>query len=52
VGWQTAADAVASGFAEAFGVDFVHGELSLNERDAAEKFAAEVYGSDAWTFRR
>lgn len=52
VDWQTAADAVASGFAEAFGVELVRAEPSQNERDAAEKLAAEVYGNDAWTFRR
>jgi lipoate-protein ligase A len=52
IDWQTAADAVARGFADALGVIFTRGELSPDERGAAERLAAEVYGNDAWTFRR
>ncbi len=52
VDWQTAAEAVAQGFASALGVDFTPGELTPAELDAAQRLAAEVYGNDAWTFRR
>lgn len=52
VDWLTAADAVANGFAQAFGIGFVRDGLHPNERTAAEKLVDEVYGNDNWTFRR
>ncbi len=52
VDWQTAADAVAEGFREAFGVALTTGALTPAEVDQAERLSAEVYGSDGWTFRR
>jgi lipoate-protein ligase A len=52
VTWQTAADAVAGGFAEAFGVAFSSEPFSPDEMALVARLTAEVYGSDEWTFRR
>lgn len=52
IGWQTAADAVAQGFASALDVTLTRGELTPDERNAAERLTAEVYGNDSWTLRR
>ncbi len=50
--WDEAAKAVASGFAGVFGVDLVEGDLSAAEVEQAARIETEVYGNDAWTFRR
>jgi lipoate-protein ligase A len=50
--WQTAADAIARGFAEAFGVTFAAEALSPDETSRAERLSAEVYATPNWTFRR
>lgn len=50
--WQTVADAIVRGFAETFEIDFTPGELPDEERAEAERLAAEVYGSEAYTKRR
>lgn len=50
--WQTAAEAVADGFADTFEIEFKRGELSYNERAEAARLAAEVYGNEAYTRRR
>ncbi len=52
VNWQTAAEAVAQGFAQTFGIDLALGALSENERETAARLARDVYGSEAWTLRR
>jgi lipoyl(octanoyl) transferase len=52
IDWRTTAEAVAAGFAEVFAVDLVVSELSAAEGEQVEQLEAEVYGSDAWTFRR
>ncbi len=52
IGWQAAADAVADGFRQALDLVLTPGDLSSRECVDAERFAAEVYGSSDWTFRR
>ncbi len=52
VDWQTAAEAVAQGFAAALDVQFTSGALSPAEAAEAERLTAEVYASDDWTLRR
>lgn len=51
---DTAAAALAAGFAETFAVDFssVPGQLTAAERDAADRLTADVYGASAWIHRR
>ncbi len=52
IDWQTAAAAVAEGFRQALDLVLEPGDLSSRELGDAERFAAEVYGSPDWTFRR
>jgi len=50
--WQTVADAVAAGFAQAFDLTLIPDELTPPERDQVERLTAEVYANPDWTFRR
>lgn len=52
--WETAAAALVAGFIEAFEADFEAGSarLSSAESDAADRLAADVYSTPAWTCRR
>lgn len=52
VDWQVAADAIANGFSEAFGISLMPCDLSEKERITAAQLEKEVYGSDTWTLRR
>jgi lipoate-protein ligase A len=52
VDWQTAADAVTEGFAEALDIAFTSEALSASESAVVERLTAEIYGGDDWTFRR
>lgn len=52
VDWQTAADAVAQGFAEAFSVDFQHADLTPAELSHADQLSRERFANPEWTFRR
>lgn len=52
VGWQNAAEAVASSFADALGLELIPGKLTEDEQVHAQQLAHDVYGADAWTFKR
>ena len=45
-------DAVAVGFQETLGADFIETELSPQEIETAESLAQTKYGSAEWNFRR
>jgi lipoate-protein ligase A len=47
--WNEAADAFVRGFGEALNIEFVEGELSDEEEQAAERWAAERYKHAEWT---
>jgi lipoate-protein ligase A len=51
VPWAEAAEAVARGFAETFGIDFRNGELTKKEETRAEELARVKYGTETWTSR-
>jgi lipoate-protein ligase A len=51
VEWDEAADAFVRGFGEALNIEFVEGELSDREEQAAERWAAERYRHADWTER-
>lgn len=51
ISWQEAADAVARGFADEFGIDFRRGELTGREKTRADELARGKYGSEEWTCR-
>lgn len=50
--WREAAEALASGFAAVFDLDFYETELSNQERELAAILAADLYGKQEWTRRR
>jgi lipoate-protein ligase A len=50
--WRVAAEAVAHGFEEAFGIEFVVVELTDTECDRAARLEREMYGNPEWTMRR
>ena len=52
VDWQTVAEAVAQGFAEAFDLTLAPDELTLAEHEKATRFVNELYANPTWTFRR
>jgi lipoyl(octanoyl) transferase len=52
VTWEDTAAVVVLGFAETFDLAFEESNLSDVEVERAERLAAEVYGSDGWTFKR
>jgi len=52
VDWQTVAEAVAQGFADAFDLTLTLDALTPAEWDQAERLTAEVYANPDWTFRR
>lgn len=52
IGWGTAAEAVASGFADAFGIELISGEMTPSEYNLAARLETEVYTHPDWTFRR
>ncbi|MCL5428245.1 MAG: lipoate--protein ligase family protein [Chloroflexi bacterium] len=51
VTWEEAGDAFVRGFNETLNIEFVEGELSEDERMAAERWMAERYAGAAWTQR-
>ena len=51
VSFDTAAAAMARGFASALGVELLEGELTAEEVARAECLRAEKYGSPAWNYR-
>jgi lipoate-protein ligase A len=51
VSWQEAAEAVARGFAETFGIEFRPGGLNTEEETRAGELARNKYASEAWTAR-
>ncbi len=51
VSWEEAGDAFMSGFNEVLNIDFVEGELSEAEKQAADRWMAERYAGAAWTQR-
>lgn len=52
VDWQTAAETVAQGFAEAFNVVFQHADLTPAELSHAAELSHERFANPEWTFRR
>jgi lipoate-protein ligase A len=52
VTWDAAAEAVARGVVETFGVTFITASLSEAEAVDAARLAEEQYGSEAYTFQR
>ncbi|MAS34598.1 MAG: hypothetical protein CL610_11355 [Anaerolineaceae bacterium] len=52
VNWESVADSIARGFASTFGIEWVPGTLTDAEQETANWLENDVYGSDAWTFRR
>jgi lipoate-protein ligase A len=52
IDWQTAARAIADGFAETFDLGFTLDELTPAERAHTERLTNEVYGAESWTSRR
>ncbi|MEP7290771.1 MAG: biotin/lipoate A/B protein ligase family protein [Chloroflexota bacterium] len=52
VGWQTAANAVAQGFTDAFDLTLVPGDFTPAERAQADQLLASTYANDEWTLRR
>lgn len=52
VSWESAADALVQGFADAFGVQLEEGTLSPEEQIQAEFLLHETYTNDAWTAKR
>jgi lipoate-protein ligase A len=44
--------ALKAGFAKALGVELVHGELTTNETQTAERVKSERYGKDEWNLKR
>lgn len=52
VGWDEAADAMASGFASALNIKLVRGELTDEEQDGLVELYKTKYAGDAWTWRR
>lgn len=51
VDWAEAADAFMQGFAETLNIEFIEGELSAEEEQAAERWASERYAQAQWTER-
>lgn len=51
VEWKEAADAFVQGFAETLNIEFVEGELSSEEEEAADRWATERYAQSEWTER-
>ena len=51
IGWGTAAEAMAAGFAEALDLRLVPGRLSADEATQADRLVAEKYGFAGWTKR-
>ncbi len=52
VSWRQAADAFVQGFAAAFDIDFDEAPLTDAERERVEQYRAEMYASEAWTYKR
>lgn len=52
ISWQTAAEAVANGFSDAFGVTFEDSGLTLDEWDCSRALLAETYENPSWTEKR
>ena len=50
--WDTVADTLAAGFAEALGVPILPGELTEEERSLAEELRREKYATEGWNLRR
>jgi lipoate-protein ligase A len=46
------AEALIAGFVEAWGVDFEHGGLTMEERQSEEQLCTTKYAVDEWTFAR
>lgn len=51
VSWEEAAQAVAEGFARALNLRLELGELTAQEREAAQRLREEKYGAEGWTGR-
>jgi lipoate-protein ligase A len=49
--WEEAAEAVARGFTETFGIEFQRGALSEAEKTRAGELARGKYGTEEWTCR-
>jgi len=49
---ETASNALAVGFRNAFGIHLATGELTPYERELAEQLCREKYATDAWNFSR
>lgn len=52
IAWQTAADALVKGFAEAFDLDISRGTLSPAEEQAAQSLLENTYTTDTWIHKR
>lgn len=52
VGFDEAAEAIASGFEDAFGIELDAGTITEAELSTAERLAAEKYRAAAWTARK
>lgn len=51
VSWEEAAEAVAAGFREAFGLVLAEGDLTPWEREMARRLREEKYATEDWTAR-
>jgi lipoate-protein ligase A len=51
VSFAEAQDAFIRGFGETLNIEFIEGELSTEEEQAAERWLGERYAADAWTQR-
>lgn len=51
VPWEEAAAALQQGFAQALGLNFEPGELSVGEEAHAQHWAQQQYAHEAWTLR-
>ena len=51
VSWDEAVDAMIAGFSQMLNLRLKPGELTISEKDEADRLRSEKYGSDDWTFR-
>lgn len=51
VSFKEAADAFVRGFSETLNIEFIDGELTSGEKQAAERWLGERYAADVWTQR-
>ncbi|MCW4044341.1 MAG: lipoate--protein ligase family protein [Candidatus Bathyarchaeota archaeon] len=47
---ETVSNALVVGFKNAFGIELVNGDLTVYERELAEKLCKEKYATDEWNF--